>query len=160
MTTSPHPRRPEARPRPGAERPRDALGRPLPFGAKGVVPLDLPAVLPPPAALAAAQHLLDTGRPFQAHEVLEAAWKSADARDRGLWRALTQLAVGITHLARGNTCGGIAVLTRAGEGLAPYAARPPYEVDVAGLRRWIDRRVAEAASPGWAQSPRPPRLLG
>jgi hypothetical protein len=100
--------------------------------------------MPPSAALAAAQHLLDTGRPFQAHEVLEAAWKAAGDEDRALWRGLAQFAVGITHLARGNVGGGIAVLTRASEGLAPYAERPPHGVNVAGLRRWIAERIAEA----------------
>jgi uncharacterized membrane-anchored protein len=126
--------------------------------------VELPGPLPPPAALAAAQHLLDAGRPFHAHEVLEAAWRSADDEDRALWRALTQLAVGITHLARGGRTGGIAVLSRAAEGLAPYAEHPPHGVDVPGLRRWIERRIAEVAGPGDPDSPVPPtpapRLLG
>ncbi|MCK9897606.1 DUF309 domain-containing protein [Frankia sp. AgB32] len=109
-----------------------------------MAPLNLPPVLAPAAALAAAQHLLDVGRPFQAHEVLEAVWKSAADDDRELWRGLAQLAVGITHLARGNARGGIAVLTRASENLAPFTDRPAHGVDVAGLRAWIAARVTEA----------------
>jgi hypothetical protein len=63
--------------RPRNARPRDELGRPLPRGASGVagVPDDL--VLSPRDSLAEAQRLLDEGRPFHAHEVLEAAWKAA-----------------------------------------------------------------------------------
>ena len=54
-------------------RPRDALGRPLPRGAAGDerIPDDL--LLAPAEALNLAQELLDTGRPFHAHEVLEAS---------------------------------------------------------------------------------------
>ncbi|CAO5188908.1 DUF309 domain-containing protein [Frankia sp. AiPs1] len=140
MSTSPHPRR-------QPERPRDALGRPLTPGATGVMPLDLPAALPPAATLAAAQHLFDTGHPFQAHEVLEAAWKAAGDDDRALWRSLTQLAVGLTHLARGNVPGGVTVLARAAEGLGPYVGRGPHGVDADGLVRWCEQ-TARAAVDG------------
>ncbi|WP_462183664.1 DUF309 domain-containing protein [Frankia sp. AgKG'84/4] len=159
MTTPPRPGR-------ASERPRDALGRPLPRESDGVAPLNLPPVLAPAAALAAAQHLLDVGRPFQAHEVLEAVWKSAGDEDRDLWRGLTQLAVGITHLARGNGRGGINLLTRASQTLAPYAERPAdgterpaHGVDVAGLRAWIAGRVAEAGDEAGPHL-RVPRLRG
>ena len=57
-------------------RPRDALGRPMPHGAPGVPTMPEDVVLPPAEALAEAQRLLDTGRPFHAHEVLEADRKS------------------------------------------------------------------------------------
>ena len=63
--------------RPRNARPRDELGRPLPPGAPGAdrIPDDLS--LPPAESLALAQQLLDRGRAFQAHEVLEASWKQA-----------------------------------------------------------------------------------
>ncbi|WP_181782510.1 DUF309 domain-containing protein, partial [Pseudonocardia pini] len=69
-------------------RPRDALGRPLPYGAQGVpqIPDDLD--LTPAETVTEAQRLLDEGLPFQAHEVLEAAWKTAGPDTRDLWRAL------------------------------------------------------------------------
>ena len=68
--------------RPRNTRPRDELGLPLPRGAAGVerVPDDLS--LPPAEALALAQRMLDSGRAFQAHEVLEASWKQAPAGER------------------------------------------------------------------------------
>src|SRR3954452_5638530 len=83
-------------------RPRDAAGRPLPRDAVGVerVPDDL--VLDPDGTVVEAQRLLDAGPPFHAHEVLEAAWKAAPPAERELWRGLAQVAVGVTHLQRGN----------------------------------------------------------
>jgi uncharacterized protein len=96
-------------------RPRDAAGRPLPRGASGVarVPDDL--VLGPQASVDEAQRLLDEGMPFHAHEVLEAAWKAAEPAQRELWRGLAQLAVGLTHLQRGNARGAVALLRRGAE---------------------------------------------
>jgi len=83
-------------------RPRDALGRPLARGEAGepMLPDDLQVT--PEWALATAQQLLDDGRPFHAHEVLEAAWKAAEPAERDLWQGLAQLAVGLTHARRGN----------------------------------------------------------
>ena len=97
-------------------RPRDAAGRPLPRGAVGVerVPDDL--VLGPQESVDEAQRLLDEGMPFHAHEVLEAAWKAAEPAQRELWRGLAQLAVGLTHLQRGQRPGrGGAAAARCGD---------------------------------------------
>jgi hypothetical protein len=121
-------------------RPRDDFGRPLPYGAVGVtrVPDDLS--LPPGAAIAEAQRYLDEGHPFQAHEVLEASWKAAPQHERGLWRALAQICVGLTHAQRGNTRGARALLARGAAGLGDYAGTRPYGVQVdlvaAQARAW------------------------
>ncbi len=122
-------------------RPRDGLGRPLPYGSPGVArqPEGVPRT--PAQTLTEAQRLLDDGMPFHAHEVLEDAWKSAPEAERGLWRGLAQLAVGLTHAARGNVTGAGALLDRGAKALAPYAATGPYGIDVAGLMGWA-RRVA------------------
>lgn len=98
-------------------RPRDAAGRPLPHGAPGVerVPEDL--VLSPADAVTEAQRLLDSGLPFNAHEILEGVWKDAGDDTRDLWRALAQLAVGLTHAQRGNARGAVALLRRGAEGV-------------------------------------------
>jgi hypothetical protein len=119
--------------RPRNSRPRDGLGRPLPRDAPGVerVPDDL--VLPPLESLAEAQRLLDDGRPFHAHEVLEGTWKAAPAHERDLWQGLAQLAVGLTHRARGNAVGAATLLRRGAARIAPYADDPPYGIDVACL---------------------------
>jgi hypothetical protein len=135
-------------------RPRDALGRPLPYGAEGEERAPEGVVREPVAALDEAQRLLDAGRPFHAHEVLEDAWKSAPEAERQLWRGLAQLAVGLTHAARGNARGAGTLLQRGAGNIAPYAAAPPPGVDVAGLTAWA--RATAAA--GRATDVRGPRL--
>jgi uncharacterized protein len=119
-------------------RPRDALGRPLPPGAEGVprIPDDLE--LPPTETLAYAQDLLDRGLAFNAHEVLEAAWKNGPDDEKTLWQALAQLAVGITHAQRGNVRGAITVLRRSSAGLANDDGPAPYSVNVAGLVEYAE----------------------
>lgn len=103
--------------------------------------------LAPAEALAEAQRLLDDDRPFHAHEVLEAVWKAAPEPERELWRGLAQVAVGVTHLRRGNPRGARALLRRAADRLEPYAAvppPPPHGIDVAGVIRET-RALAESA---------------
>lgn len=114
-------------------RPRDALGRPLPRGAAGDerIPDDL--VLPPAEALSLAQQLLDEGRPFHAHEVLEASWKTAPPAERDLWQGLAQIAVGLTHARRGNAHGAVALLRRGAERVAGYAGQAPHDIDAASV---------------------------
>src|SRR4051812_5991116 len=107
-------------------RPRDGLGRPLPYGADGVERQPEGIARTPAQTLAEAQQLLDDGKPFHAHEVFEDAWKTTDGPDRELWRGLAQLAVGLTHAARGNLAGGAAPLGRgAGEIQAVPGGPPP-----------------------------------
>ena len=138
-------------------RPRDELGRPLPRGTPGVerTPDDLR--LPPLEALVEAQRLLDADRAFQAHEVLEGTWKSAAAPERELWRGLAQLAVGLTHLRRGNPNGAIALLRRAADRISPYAHDPPYGLAVGELAAWA-RDSADRLAGGAEPAP-PPRLV-
>ncbi|WP_426503776.1 DUF309 domain-containing protein [Dactylosporangium sp. McL0621] len=121
-------------------RPRDELGRPLPRGAEGVPTMPGDLVVGPEEALEQAQRLLDEGRPFHAHEVLEAAWKAAPDGERELWRGLAQLAVGLTHARRGNADGATRLLDRAALRIAEYASDPPYRIDVPGLVNFVRSR--------------------
>jgi hypothetical protein len=132
--------------RPRNARARDALGRPLPPGAEGVprIPDDLE--LPPAESLAYAQDLLNRGLAFNAHEVLEAAWKNGPDHERTLWQGLAQFAVGITHLQRGNHKGGAALLRRASALLADVTAPVPYDVDTAGLVEAAERLADDVAA--------------
>ncbi|WP_079063973.1 DUF309 domain-containing protein [Streptomyces sp. NRRL F-4489] len=137
-------------------RPRDGLGRPLPYGAPGVARQPEGVSRTPDASLAEAQRLLDAGMPFHAHEVLEDAWKSAPENERELWRGLAQLAVGLTHAARGNAPGGAALLCRGAAAIAPYAADPPHGIDVAGLTAWADELAGRlTGSPEGREPARP-----
>ncbi|MFD0576776.1 DUF309 domain-containing protein [Dactylosporangium darangshiense] len=94
-------------------------------------------VVTPAEALERAQRLLDDGRPFHAHEVLEAAWKAAPEAERELWRGLAQLAVGLTHARRGNAAGAARLLDRAALRIGAYRDDPPHGVDVAGLVAFV-----------------------
>ena len=144
-------------------RPRDALGRPLDYGEVGVEPVPEDLVLAPDESLAEAQRLLDAGRSFQAHEVLEASWKAAPAGERELWRGLAQLSVGVTHLARGNLAGGVRLLRRGAGHLDPYVGAAPYGIDAAGLRQWasvLADAVAESGLDTSAMELLVPRLRG
>ena len=129
-------------------RPRDALGRPLPYGAPGEERAPEGVVREPAGALAEAQRLLDAGRPFHAHEVLEDAWKSAPEAERQLWRGLAQLAVGLTHAARGNARGASALLERGAGNIAPYAEAPPHGIDVPGLVSWAEALASRPTGRG------------
>jgi hypothetical protein len=140
-------------------RPRDALGRPLPYGTAGEERAPEGVVRTPQHSLAEAQRLLDAGRPFQAHEVLEDAWKSAPETERQLWRGLAQLAVGLTHAARGNARGAATLLDRGAGNIATYAADPPHGIAVPGLVTW-GRALASDATAGRDLDVRPPRLRG
>jgi hypothetical protein len=138
-------------------RPRDALGRPLPYGTVGEERAPEGVLRTPERTLAEAQELLDSGRPFHAHEVLEDAWKSAPEEERRLWRGLAQLAVGLTHAARGNARGAATLLDRGAGNVTGYAGAPPHGIDVAGLVTWARARAAEAAA-GRPVDLTPPRL--
>lgn len=93
-------------------RARDALGRPVSDGDPSAVDPVPEHALPDAEALARAQQLLDSGRAFSAHEVLEASWKAAAPGDRATWQGLAQVCVGVTHLQRGNTVGAARLLRR------------------------------------------------
>lgn len=107
--------------RPRNARPRDGLGRPLPHDASGGVdrvPDEL--AIPLTDAVELAQRYLETDRPFHAHEVLEALWKSRPAAERELWQGLAQIAVGVTHALRGNRTGAVSLLERGADRLGRY----------------------------------------
>ncbi|GAA2413770.1 DUF309 domain-containing protein [Mycolicibacterium llatzerense] len=129
--------------RPRNDRPRDALGRPLPAGSEGIprVPDDLE--LSPTETLAYAQGLLNEGFAFKAHEVLEAAWKNGPDDERPLWQGLAQLAVGITHVQRGNRNGAIALLQRGSGHLGEVRQPAPHRVDIDGLGSWAGALVTD-----------------
>ncbi|WP_028463215.1 DUF309 domain-containing protein [Nocardia sp. 348MFTsu5.1] len=112
-------------------RPRDELGRPLPYGSVGVEPVS-EEPLPPAETIAAATALLEQGRPFSAHEVYEVRWKTCPQAERALWQGLAQVCVALTHQARGNHRGARRLLERAILQLSAYRATagPTYGLDL------------------------------
>ena len=126
-------------------RPRDALGRPLPYGADGVAPIS-EEPRPPAETLSYARELLDEGRPFAAHEALEVRWKSCPAEERELWQGLAQLCVALTHHARGNAVGAGRLLDRASGRLEHYGldGGPTYGLDLSTVLGCVESRVRGA----------------
>ncbi|MCX4679869.1 DUF309 domain-containing protein [Streptomyces sp. NBC_01433] len=119
-------------------RPRDGLGRPLPYGTPGVERQPEGVVRAPAETVREAQRLLDAGMPFHAHEVFEDAWKSGPEAERELWRGLAQLAVGLTHAARGNTTGGARLLRRGAAAIGDFRGTDPHGIGVGGLIGWAE----------------------
>ncbi|MEU8617572.1 DUF309 domain-containing protein [Streptomyces sp. NPDC048623] len=147
-------------------RPRDGLGRPLAYGAEGVARQPEGVVRTPEGTVREAQRLLDAGMPFHAHEVFEDAWKARPADERELWQGLAQLAVGLTHAARGNATGGARLLLRGAGRVEGYVrdGAETYGVDVAGLVAWACELAARVGAGTGAGAVDPvaeaPRLRG
>jgi predicted metal-dependent hydrolase len=129
--------------RPRSARPRDSLGRPLPYGSEGTARIPEDLELAPAETLAYAQDLLDRGLAFNAHEVLEAAWKCGPDDERTLWQSLAQLAVGVTHVQRGNINGATSLLRSASAGLAHVDRPGRHGIDVAGLVSFADALIGD-----------------
>ncbi|MFJ2260402.1 DUF309 domain-containing protein [Streptomyces sp. NPDC087844] len=147
-------------------RPRDGLGRPLPYGVDGVERQPEGVVRAPEDTVTEAQALLTAGKPFHAHEVFEDAWKSGPDEERALWRGLAQLAVGLTHAARGNVTGGARLLRRGAGAVEEWGAGPggprPHGLALGELASWarelagaVERDEAAVDASAWA-----PRLRG
>lgn len=147
-------------------RPRDGLGRPLPYGTRGVARQPEGVVRAPEETVAEAQRLLDDGKPFHAHEVFEDAWKSGPEEERELWRGMAQLAVGLTHSARGNATGGARLLRRGAGAVTAWAASGagrvrPYAMDLDAVAGWARQLAGEVERGDRVDAAaRAPRLRG
>lgn len=130
--------------RPRQARPRDELGRPLPYGAEGVEPVP-EEPLPPSETVEVARSLVHEGRPFSAHEVLEARWKAGPDEERDLWQGLAQICVGLTHAARGNGVGASRLVERGAGRLARYGdgGGPTYGLELDAVLDCARRRLTE-----------------
>lgn len=134
------PRDRDAAGRPRQARPRDKLGRPLAYGSPGVRPVPEDP-LPPEETVRVALNLVRAGRPFAAHEVLEARWKAGPSVEADLWQGLAQLCVGLTHEARGNAVGAERLLDRGRARLGSYVdtGGPTYGVDIEAVLHCVRR---------------------
>ena len=126
-----------------AERPRDHLGRPLPWGsANSLEPEDFDS-LPLAENHRLGRKHFNAGRFFPAHEAWETAWKQARrSPDAEFFKGLSQLGAGYVHLLRGNRHGAFTLLRRAAGRLRRYPASH-LGVDT---RAVTDRAEADAAA--------------
>lgn len=107
--------------------------------------------LTPAEAVRLAQRLIDDGRPFHAHEVLEAIWKSSPADQRPLWKGLAQIAVGLTHARRGNSRGAVSLLRRGAAAVAGAAGGAGSGTGPSGSQTTgLDLRAIVASTTGLA----------
>lgn len=88
--------------------------------------------MPPLETITEARRLLAEGRPFSAHEVLEARWKACPPAERPLWQGLAQICVGLTHRARGNGVGATRLLDRGVRQVESYTGEA-YGLDLAAI---------------------------
>jgi predicted metal-dependent hydrolase len=68
-------------------------------------------------------NFFNEGLYYEAHESWEDGWRACRGDERGYLKGLVQIAVGLHHLTRGNTAGGVRVLERGLSNLRPYPAR-------------------------------------
>src|SRR5271169_700619 len=99
--------------------------------------------------------LFNAGSFFDAHEVLEDAWRETHGEEKKFLQALIQAAVGLHHHSTGNIAGARSLLARASRKLADYPAAY-CEIALEGLRRALEEWIASLAD--GATPPAPPRL--
>ena len=103
------------------QRPRDLLGRPLPWDAKNQLVLeDYDSMTVEQNHEAGVGHAR-AGRWFPAHEAWETAWKrSKGTGDAEFFKGLSQMGAGYVHLLRGNAHGARTLWRRASSRISRY----------------------------------------
>jgi predicted metal-dependent hydrolase len=97
------------------------------------------------AALSAGLELVRRGEYFEAHEELETAWRSADARERDFCQGLVHVAVAWYQAGRGKRTGCERQLEKAHRRLSRYA--PAHRgVDVSAVLAQVDRAAEQVAA--------------
>lgn len=67
--------------------------------------------------------LLNSGKFFEAHEVLEDVWREAPPAEKKFWQGLVQVAVALHHHSTGNLVGAKSVMARAARNLGPCSSQ-------------------------------------
>ena len=143
-----------AAPRP--ERPRDAAGRPLPWGSPTQIPVEDYAALSLEEIFRLGVRHFNAGRFFSAHEAWEEAWRRASgAAEEAFFRGLAQLGAGYTHYQRGNAHGARVLIERALTGIRTMGAAHR-GMDLAGLALVLERHAALFGAAERSKSPPPP----
>jgi len=101
----------------------------------------------PPPLLVEGVKLFNEGRYFEAHEVLEDAWRADPTPARHLYQGLLQLGVGLHHARRGNRRGALRLLERGIDHLRRFAPAA-LGLDVAALLADAEAARAALAAPG------------
>ena len=114
-------------------RPRDELGRLLPWEQENRLELEDFDALPLEENHRLARRHFDGGRFFPAHEAWETAWKQAKGTpDEEFFKGLSQVGAGYTHYRRGNPRGAHTLLRRGLSRISRYGPRH-HDIDVEAL---------------------------
>jgi predicted metal-dependent hydrolase len=108
----------------------------------------------PPPLLVEGVRLFNAGRWFEAHEVLEDAWRAEPTELRRLYQGLLQVGVGLHHASRGNLRGALRLLDRGMGRLEPFRPRC-LGLDVEALLRDAAAAREALAEPGGLERFRP-----
>jgi uncharacterized protein len=132
-------------------RPRDELGRLLPWEEENRLHLEDFDALPLEENHRLARRHFDDGRFFPAHEAWETAWKQAKGTaDEEFFKGLSQVGAGYTHYRRGNPHGAHTLLRRGLSRIRRYG--PAHrDVDVSSLAEVLEahaRAIEEAERAG------------
>lgn len=73
-----------------------------------------------PAQVVEGLELFNRRKYFEAHEVLEAAWRAEPGPVRELYRGILQIAVAYLHITRGNYPGSVKMFLRSRTWLTPF----------------------------------------
>lgn len=135
-------------------RPRDELGRPLPWGEENLLELEDFDSMPLEENHRLGREHFNAGRFFPAHEAWETAWKQAKGTgDEEFFKGLSQLGAGYVHYRRGNPHGAHTLIRRAISRIAPHRPRH-HGLDLDALVE-----VAEAHAGAFEQADRGGREL-
>lgn len=103
------------------ERPRDRLGRPLPWDAQTQLHLPDFDAMTLEENHETGRRLVTEGNWFGAHEAWETAWKQARGTgDEEFFKGLSQMGAGYVHLLRGNAHGARTLLRRGAGRVGAY----------------------------------------
>jgi hypothetical protein len=94
-----------------------------------------------PAEVISGIQLFNKGEFFEAHEMLEIAWRAEDNEIRYLYQAILQLGVGYYHLQRNNFIGANHLLERAKLNLARFSGQNN-RLDIVSIQKQIDEAIS------------------
>jgi uncharacterized protein len=124
-------------------RPRDELGRLLPWGEENRLRLEDFDALPIERNHRLGVEHFNAGRYFPSHEAWETCWKQArGTADEEFFKGLSQLGAGYTHWRRGNRHGALTLLRRGLGRIRPYGPRHQ-GIDVEALAAAAEQHARE-----------------
>ena len=144
------------------ERPRDELGRPLPWGDETRLRLPNFDAMSIEENDRAARRFLRERNFFGAHEAWETAWKQAKGTgEEELFKGLSQMGAGYVHLLRGNAHGAMTLLRRGASRVGTYPSGVHgIETEALAARLEADAEAVERGSlvPGPEATFEPPAV--